>query len=198
MNPVTTPGMRKPTSRRSAPLLAAALTALLLPAGCSSMPEPYPLISVPLTATPDVEPAEVAHQAADAMIADLKDKLDHRSVILPASFVDESNLEKTSPLGRLLARQMASRFTQAGHSLVEIALRKEILLKKGSGQFVLSQEVKEIRKTHKVSAVLAGSYVTARNRIYVNAQLIRTQDGVVLASNDFSLPLTTNVRVLLK
>lgn len=181
-------------------LLTLALTALLPAGGCSSSPETYPLISLPLTRAdvPDVELAVVSHQAADAMIQDLGDRMQTREVILPASFVDENNLEKTSPLGRLLAKQMASRFTQSGHSLVEITLRKEILLKKGSGQFALSQELKEIRKTHKVSAVLTGSYVTARNRIFVNAQLIRTNDGVVLASNDFSLPMTPNLRVLLK
>ncbi|MBF0294082.1 MAG: hypothetical protein HQL96_02750 [Magnetococcales bacterium] len=180
------------------PVFFALTLAALLTAGCSTGPDPYPLVSVPLTATQEVEPAEVAHQAADAMITDLKDRLDQREVILPASFVDEGNMEKSSALGRLLARQMASRFTQAGHSMVEIALRKDVLLKKGAGQFALSQEIKEIRKTHKVSAVLAGSYVTARNRIYVNAQLIRARDGVVLASNDFSMPLTTNLRVLLR
>ncbi|MBF0270963.1 MAG: hypothetical protein HQL98_02650 [Magnetococcales bacterium] len=182
------------------PTLSLALLSVVA-GGCVSSSTPqegYPLISVPLTSTAEVEPGQVAQQAADGMIITLGDKLRDREVILPASFVDESNLEKTSPLGRLLAKQMASRFTQAGHSVVEITLRSEILLKKGAGQFVLSQEAKEIRKTHKVSAVLAGSYVTARNRIYVNAQLIRTNDGVVLSSNDFSMPLTPNIRALLK
>ncbi|MBF0439910.1 MAG: hypothetical protein HQL93_12435 [Magnetococcales bacterium] len=183
-----------PLSARVALLLLIAV----LPAGCATTMENDPLISVPLTSSPEVEPTEISHQAADAMIKDLGDKLHYRDVIMPASFVDESNLEKTSPLGRLLSKQMASRFTQAGQLVVEIALRKDVLLKKGSGQFVLSQEMKEIRKTHKVAAVLAGSYVVARNRIFVNAQLIRTSDGVVLASNDYSMPLTSNLRALLK
>ncbi|MBF0340022.1 MAG: hypothetical protein HQL95_03560 [Magnetococcales bacterium] len=184
------------------PLRPAYLLALvaLVAGGCAGAPsqEGYPLVSVPLSSSPEVEPGEVAIQAADVMIQTLGDKLRSREVILPASFVDEGNLEKSSPLGRLLAKQMATRFTQAGHSVVEITLRSEILMKKGAGQFVLSQEAKEIRKTHKVSAVLAGSYVTAKNRIYVNSQLIRTQDGVVLASSDFSMPLTPNLRALLK
>ncbi|MBF0613858.1 MAG: hypothetical protein G8237_06730 [Magnetococcales bacterium] len=167
--------------------------------GTTPLPDSYPLVSVPIhTPAPEIDPGPVAQQAADVMIQTLGDKLHEREVILPASFVDEGTFEKSSPLGRLLARQMAARFTQAGHSVVEITLRSEILLKKGAGQFVLSQEAKEIRKTHKVSAVLAGSYVTAKDRIYVNAQLIRTQDGVVLAANDFSMPLTPNLRAMLK
>ncbi|MBF0212586.1 MAG: hypothetical protein HQM00_03355 [Magnetococcales bacterium] len=181
------------------PTCAALLLALVVAGGCAAPgPQGYSLVSVPETSTPDIDPSLIAQQAADGMVLTLGEKLREREVILPASFVDESNLEKSSPLGRLLARQMASRFTQAGHSVVEITLRNEILLKKGAGQFVLSQEAKEIRKTHKVSAVLAGSYVTAKNRIFVNAQLIRTNDGVVLSSNDFSLPLTPNIRALLK
>ncbi|MBF0628637.1 MAG: hypothetical protein HQL91_10530 [Magnetococcales bacterium] len=194
--------MKRFASSLMRPALAVALLSLAA-GGCVTTSAPaqegYPLVSVPINpATQEVEPGEVAQQAADVMLQTLGDKLREREVILPASFVDEGNLEKTSPLGRLLARQMASRFTQAGHSVVEITLRSEILLKKGAGQFVLSQEAKEIRKTHKVSAVLAGSYVTAKNRVYVTAQLIRTQDGVVLSSSDFSMPLTPNLRALLK
>ncbi len=190
---------RAKTINQLAMLVTLTLTTLL-PTGCSStIPEGYPLISLPLTApAPDIELTEVTHQAADAMIQDLGDKLRSRAVMLPSTFVNADNLEQTSSLGRLMAKQMASRFVQAGHSIVEMALRKEILLKKGAGQFVLSEEIQQIRKTHNVSAVLAGSYVTAGKRIFVNAQLIRTQDGIILASNDFSMPLTASIRALLK
>ncbi|MEO5333623.1 MAG: FlgO family outer membrane protein [Magnetococcus sp. YQC-5] len=191
-----TPKVGTPHHAPIAVLLTLVMTTVLA-SGCVTSSEPYPLVSAPLASVSEVELTEVTHLAADSMIHDLGDKLHQREVILPASFVNENHMDQTSPLGRLLAKQMASRFTQAGHSIVEIALRKEILLKKDVGQFALSQELKEIRKTHKVSAILAGNYVTARNRIFINAQLIRTQDGVVLASNDFSLPLTPNLRALL-
>ncbi|GAB0057633.1 hypothetical protein SIID45300_01965 [Candidatus Magnetaquicoccaceae bacterium FCR-1] len=188
---------RNSLARCATPALA---IVLLVAGGCATNPgqEGYPLVSVPLTSTPEVEPGEVAQQAAEVMLQTVGERLHAREVILPASFVEESNMEKSSPLGRMLAKQMATRFTQAGHSVVELTLRSDILLKKGAGQFVLSQEAKEIKKTHKVSAVLAGSYVTAKNRVYVNAQLVRTSDGVVMASSDYSIPLTPNIKALLK
>ncbi|MEO5344782.1 MAG: FlgO family outer membrane protein [Magnetococcus sp. YQC-9] len=189
-----------PSFTSLAPRLGAVVLIAFLASGCGTNPvlENYPLVSTPLTSTPEVEPGEIAQQAAEVMLQTVGERLHPREVILPASFVEENNMDKSSPLGRMLAKQMATRFTQAGHSVVELTLRSDILLKKGAGQFVLSQEAKEIKKTHKVSAVLAGSYVTAKNRVYVNAQLVRTSDGVVMASSDYSMPLTPNIKALLK
>ena len=166
-------------------------------AGCSSAPETYPLISQPLSHPPVLPLTAITHQAADAMVASLFGKLRHRETILPASFVDERDMNKTSPLGRLIARQMASRFTQAGHSVVEIKLRNTVKLRQGEGQLMLSRELEALGNTHKVYAVLAGSYAIAKSRLFVTAQMIRIKDGVAMASNDFSLPLDHDIRTLL-
>lgn len=165
--------------------------------GCAAHPDTYPLVSQPLSVrmAPDVR--TVAYMAADAMLNSVQGKLRARETILPASFVNEGDLTQSSAMGRLLARQMASRFTQAGHSVVEVQLRKNLLLQKRGGQFLLSRELKKIRETHKVYAVLVGSYVVAKHEMFVTSQLVRLKDGVVLAAEDFSLPLDKDIRALL-
>ncbi|MBF0453792.1 MAG: hypothetical protein HQL72_03115 [Magnetococcales bacterium] len=171
----------------------------LLVSGCATQtPETYPLISQPLSGPKSQSMQGSVSQAADAMLASMEGKFRVRGgTILPASFVDERNMDKTTPFGRLLSRQFANRFTQAGHAMVEIKLRKNILLQQGQGQFILTRELEKIRDTHQVHAVLAGSYVTSKSRVFVSAQVVRLKDGVTLAAEDFDLPLTREIQSLL-
>lgn len=178
-------------------ILALCVGTLLL-SGCAKSPWSYPLISQPLSGplSPSIQAS--AYHAADIMLQKLRaDFRVGRESILPASFVDERNMELTTPFGRLLSRQFATRFTQAGHALVEIKLRKNILLQPGEGQFILTRELEKIRDTHQVHAVLTGSYVTSKSRVFITAQVVRLRDGVTLAGEDFDLPLTRDIRSLL-
>lgn len=169
----------------------------LLVGGCLPELESYPLVSQPLSVyqAPDVKLA--VYQAADAMMISIREKMHKRAAILPASFVDERNMDETTPLGRMLSRQMAARFTQSGYKVLEVKLRNNLLLQKGKGQFLLSEEVTKIRETHEAHCVLAGSYSVAKNRVFVNAQLIRISDSVTLAAEDFSTEMTPDIRRLL-
>ncbi|MBF0143330.1 MAG: hypothetical protein HQL57_08025 [Magnetococcales bacterium] len=177
----------------------AALACLLpvaLLSGCL-FPESYPLVSQPLSGREAPGMGETTYRAADSMVRQLGDSLRRGEVILPTSFVNQNDFEKTSPMGRLLASQIASRFTQAGFPVVEIKLRRNLLLQKNRGQFLLSSDLDQIRNTHKVDAVLTGTYLLAETRVHVSAQLVRLKDGVVLAADEFSLPVTKENRALL-
>jgi TolB-like protein len=179
--------------------LLALLTGTLFFSGCvAQAPDVYPLISHPLSGPKTLDMQGSSYQAADAMLVRILGKFRMRGGgILPASFVDEREMEKTTPFGRLISRQFANRFTQAGYNMVEVKLRKNFLLQQGQGQFILTRELEKIRDSHKVNAVLAGSYVTTKRRIFVSAQLVRLKDGVTLAAEDFDLPLTKDIESLL-
>ncbi|MBF0446918.1 MAG: hypothetical protein HQL67_01835 [Magnetococcales bacterium] len=179
-------------------VLGLCVGALLL-AGCATTtPETYPLISQPLSGPKSLDIQESSQRAADKMLARMWDKFRiSQESILPASFVDERDMEKTTPFGRLISRQIANRFTQAGHSLVEIKLRKNVLLQERLGQFVLTRELEKIRDIHQVHAVLSGSYVTSDNRVYISTSVVRLRDGVTLAAEDFDMPLTRDIQSLL-
>ncbi|MEO5377617.1 MAG: FlgO family outer membrane protein [Magnetococcus sp. DMHC-6] len=173
---------------------------LLLPfgmMGCAQTPSGYPMVSQPLTVQSSPDISLIVYNAADAMVRGIGRRLPTSHAIVPVSFVNQDNLNDTSSFGRLLSRQMASRFTQAGYSMVEVKLRKNLLIRNQEGEFMLSRELSKIDPTLHVQAVLAGSYTVAKNQIYVNAQLIRIADHVILASQDFILPKGENIRVLL-
>ncbi|MBF0357600.1 MAG: hypothetical protein HQL70_03265 [Magnetococcales bacterium] len=178
--------------------LVALIVGLFFVAGCAQTPETYPLISQPLSGPKSLDMQGQSQKAADAMLAIMKDKfrLQGKS-FLPASFVDERDMNETSPFGRLLSRQFSNRFTQAGYKIVEVKLRKNFLLQQGKGQLILTRELEKIRDSHDVFAVLAGSYVTSQSRIFVTAQVVRLADGVTIAAEDFDMPLTRDIQSLL-
>ncbi|MBF0153952.1 MAG: hypothetical protein HQL64_09465 [Magnetococcales bacterium] len=173
---------------------------LLATAGCAPSrpsPETMPLISQPMTQPMPQDMVEASYAAADVMISELEERMMPQQSILPVTFVNMDNLEETSSLGRLIARQMASRFTQRGYSVMEVKIRKDLLIRKDQGEFILSREMEKIGQDYKAKALLVGSYTVAQNRIFVSAQIIRLKDKVALASRDFSLSMGSDVRRLL-
>ncbi|MEO5363072.1 MAG: FlgO family outer membrane protein [Magnetococcus sp. DMHC-8] len=170
--------------------------------GCSSMlPQPgYPMVSQPVGEQRHLGLEEASYLAADSMVAQIRDKFRPRQTILPASFVDDKNLEQSSAMGRMLAQQVSARFTQAGYSVIEIKLRKSVRLVKGEGegQFLMSRELEKIAEFHNASAVLVGSYVVTPSQLFVNTQLVQLKGGIVLAAQDYKIPLTRELRALLE
>jgi TolB-like protein len=142
-----------------------------------------------------------AYATADAMIAQLllsPGLLETKHPIMPTSFVDDDNFDHTTALGRLIPRQMASRFSQSGYQVTEIQLRQQMAVRNPDGTFMLSRELTELRTTQNVYAVLTGSYTVSRNHVHVTAQLIRLSDQRILVGRDFSLPLAAGARSLLQ
>ncbi|MBF0309339.1 MAG: hypothetical protein HQL56_07425 [Magnetococcales bacterium] len=160
-------------------------------------PDPYPLISQPMETRPHPDLVESAYKAADAMLANLGERLDPLGSLVPASFVNQDNLDQTSAFGRLMARQISSRFAQRGFGVTEVKLRKNLFVRKDSGEFILSRDLQEIQGKNRAHAILAGTYTVAENRVYISAQVIRVVDRTTLASTDFSLALNPDIRLLL-
>ncbi len=182
--------------------LGAILLSGVLLSGCllPTAQNAYPLVSQPVGEQRHLGLEEASYLAADSMVAQIKDKFHVRQTILPASFVDDKNMEQSSAMGRMLAQQVSSRMTQAGYAVIEIKLRKNVRLVKGEGegQFLLSRELEKIAEFHKASAVLVGSYVVTPSQLFVNTQLILVKGGIVLASQDYKIPLTRELRALLE
>ncbi|NGZ26964.1 MAG: hypothetical protein G8345_08755 [Magnetococcales bacterium] len=174
--------------------------ACLMPmvAACQQPTKTYPMVSQPLTiqeeAVPDI--TLTAYQAADVLYRSFTEFYNFRWPVLATTFVDTDNLNQTSPLGRLLSRQISSRLTQIGFNMVETRLRNTMSINK-TGEFILSRELKLIEKEHQARAILVGQLTVADRQVYVTSQIIRLKDQVVLATADFTLPVTSTVRNLL-
>lgn len=152
----------------------------------------------------DVNLVTASYRAADALLKNAREMMEFYSEkpILVASFVNIDDVQRSSTLGRTLAEQMGSRFTQKGYKVIEIKLRTNSVFVRGvrendEGEFMLSRELQDISFQHDAHAVLVGTYGKGPEMVYVMAKLIRTQDNVILGAYDFSLPVGKNTKKML-
>ncbi len=137
-----------------------------------------------------------SYEAADQLLALVGDGLEPTQPLLVASLADEENLDQSSPFGRLMSEQIASRLVNAGYTVNEVLFGDILSVRQGTGQLILSRNMDRIGTNSAAQAVVAGTYTTARDQIFVNLRMIRASDGRVMASHDFLVPMDDNVRYL--
>lgn len=136
----------------------------------------------------------IAYQAADALEYNLTADLSRVLPIMFSSFVDLSDLQSTSVLGRMLGEQIGSRFSQHGYNVVDMRLRKDsLLVSPGKGELALSRSMDHIRDSWNAQAVIAGTYHIVEDRAVVSARIVSTLDNSVLSSHDFSFRLNRSL-----
>lgn len=153
--------------------------------GCVQLPPFYEVGS--RTKTPPLIP--LSYKAGDHLHRQLSGSDVAGYPMLAASFVDSTNVENTNDLGRLLSQQVSSRLSQLGYSVTEVQLRSdELRVLPEGGVLALSRDVSRINTDVPAYSILVGTYTVIERQIYVNARVLRTGDGVALASSDFTLP----------
>lgn len=136
--------------------------------------------------------------AANNLIRMAGPQLSPSSNIIAASFASIDDLTQSSTFGRVASQQLTSQLTAAGYSVVEMLLRNSVYISATEGEFLLSREVNEISAQHNAHLVLVGTYAVGENNVFVTAKLVRTADSMIVASHDYVLPYTRDVRTLLR
>ncbi len=156
--------------------------------GCSRPHGPY------IAHQPAVELITVHYTVADTLYEALCKPEVCEMPLLMSSFVMLEDLDRTSPLGRIIPQQIGSRFSQHGMHMVDVRLRTQsLLVRKGQGEFALSRELDKINRDVNAFAVLTGTYSVVYGRVYVTAMILRSTDGALLASLDYFLPVDRKV-----
>lgn len=134
------------------------------------------------------------HQAADVL---LKQMPSGGNTMLIATVVNVDALDRSSTLGRLVSEQVSARFTQAGQRMVEMKFRNNVYISQTQGELMLTRELHELAGTHNAQAVIVGSYGEGRDHVFINLKVIQPSTNVVLATHDYALPISDDVRMLL-
>lgn len=174
---------------------ALALSALLMTAGCSGMQSAEP-VPEPDMARPQVNIELASYGAVDHLMETARAPLSPDKPIIVTSMVDNSDLSRSSPLGRLIAEQMATRLTSAGYTVREVRFGATLKVRPGTGELVLSRDLRDISRSVGAQAVIAGTYTPARTRVFVNAKMIHGVSGDLLSAVDYELPMQGDVRSL--
>ena len=113
--------------------------------------------------------------------------------ILTTTFVDNNNLQSTSHFGRLLQDNIGSRFVQIGYTVNEIKLRKDLLIEEGSGETILSRNLKLLNQSQRAQAILVGTISQAQRTLYISARLINPNDSTIISSKNYRLYMDKNI-----
>ena len=84
----------------------------------------------------------------------------------------------------------------SGYNVVEVTLRKNLLVQQGGGQFMLSRDVKDISRLNSAQAVAVGTYAVGEEDVFLNLRLIRAGDGRILSAHDFTIKNDRNISSL--
>ena len=178
--------------KKLAVIVAASVLMLSGLAGCEgTLPMPKP-------APPKADIMGSSHKAADTLIQRAGGALKPGKSVIAATFVDIDDLSKASSFGRVVSKQVSSRFTERGIRVIEMQMRNDVYIQQRGGEFLLSRELRNISSQHNAQAVIVGTYAAARKNIYVTARLVRASDNVVLASFDYSLPMDQDVAYMMR
>jgi TolB-like protein len=146
---------------------------------------------------------EVSYEVVDSLLkADSEQlkgsTLDIEKPIIIASFVNVNNMGESSPFGRIISEQFATRFSQKGYYVVELKLRKNIFIKEKAGEFLLSREVKDITKNHDAQAIIVGTYAIGESYIYITARIVNPETNRILTSHDYRMTIGNDMAKLLR
>ena len=106
-------------------------------------------------------------------------------------------LTRSAPLGRTLSELYASQLSAKGYNVKELKLRGDVYVKEGTGELLLSREIKDIARNHNAALVLVGTYSAAAKYTYVSLKLVRTDDSRIVRSHDYALPNNIDIQRLL-
>lgn len=171
-------------------LTAALLAGLLALGGCAhpvagaEAPPPPPALPAP-SADPLIRSNE---RAADELVAAWRQAgFGSAETVLVATVVPLDNLKAASPLGRLVAEQVAGRLAQHGLGVKELRLREGVVIRADQGELLLSREVAELARQHQAHAALVGTYTRSREATRISLRLVRLDDARVIAASNYAV-----------
>lgn len=179
-------------AKRFFALAALCAAALGLPACSNTKPEP----TWEQAAANPLIPAN--YKAADALLAQVAPVLNASQPLIIATVVNIDNLDQSSTLGRLTSEHVSARFTKAGYRMIELKYRNSVYVKRSQGELMLTREIKDLAQSHDAQAVIVGTYGQSDEYVFVNLKVIQPATNVVLAAQDYVLPLDSLTKAMLK
>lgn len=135
---------------------------------------------------------------AGELVAMGREHLDPEDAVTVSTFVNLGDLYRTSSLGRFIGEQLISSLKKAGYGVIEVRKPAAILVRERFGEYGLSRDMDELSFVHQARAMVVGTYNRAAGQVFVNARLVSSDDGVVLAASSLVLEEDQFVAELLR
>lgn len=168
----------------------------LMAAGCGSRKAPVTAMSPEYV---DAQELKLKiRELADQLLATMPNQSLTGLVAMPTSFVNQDNVQQSSPFGRLVGESLIYEFNQRGFPVREYRLPGYIDIIPQQGDFALLRKGLVNTTGEKWAALIIGTYYRTPDAVFVNARLVRAADGMVLrtgqlvlVNNELIVQLTT-------
>lgn len=118
--------------------------------------------------------------------------------IVVTTFVDVNNLYDTSAFGRILTEQLISELSMRGFNVIELRLADALQIMHDKGEFGLSRDMAILKKDHKISTIVTGTYAVSPDRIYLNARLIDPKTSLITSVGSVEMAKSDEISRLVR
>ncbi len=110
-----------------------------------------------------------------------------------------NDLEQACPLARQMMEEISTKLMDMGYRFQELRKGRDIRFDKKRGEFLLTRDVRKLLTTTATSqAIMAGTYVITPKQVRFSIRLIHTPGNEVLAMGSATVPITDDLRPLLR
>jgi len=81
--------------------------------------------------------------------------------------------------------------------VVEMKLRSNVYIREGTGDLLLSRDVRDLSQSHNAQVVVVGNYAVAAGYVYLTLKTVTVADNRVVGAVNYLLPLNENNKALL-
>lgn len=191
-------------SARAAAFALALLTGGTVLTSCTVTQAEQGVVGVQLTDKHWLSVRESSYSAADRLVAQARENgfLKPGMPIVSTTLTNVNRIGKSSGLGRIVADQVGSRFTQRGQPVTEIRLREGVRVVQDDvresvgGEYMLSRDTAALVRKAKASGILTGTYAVGKDSVFISLRLVAATTGKVVAAYDYSVYMTDDVKAL--
>lgn len=147
----------------------------------------------------DINLAEKSYGAADMLIQQSRSFVNSDTPLQIGTLRDIRDPQNETAFGRLVAGHIGSRFVQLGYNVTTMSFVPLALA--GNSQITTASQPYSLTASSPQGgdkAIITGTYVVARYDVLVNLHVIEENTGRILAAYDYSLPLTSDLKALIK
>lgn len=132
-----------------------------------------------------------------ALVTNAEEDLRDEYTVTVSTFVNLNNLYSTSSLGRYFGEQMIGELQKEGIGVIDVRKTPGIMVSLRQGEYGLSRDMDELSFMHHAQAMVVGTYSVTDTELFVNARILRNDDGLVLSTASLVLPIDSLVGRLL-
>jgi hypothetical protein len=145
---------------------------------------------------------EVSYAAADMLVQQTKAYVTSDTILQIGMLTDMQEPDVPTAFGRIVAGHIGARFVQLGYNVTAASFQSsagmpmEAAVSNDSAYAAPQQGY--ISRKGAGHALITGNYAVARKDVLVNLRIIESASGRVLAAYDYNLPLSGDIKELMK